>query len=123
MNTIGQRIRYARKLRNLTISDVSKITGLSTGNLSELENDKFAPSAHSLIAFRKAFQVHIDWILTGNPPIYLEEYDKVQEDQSPYFSQQEKKLLEAFRGLDEEKKRDILGYINVAMNDSKEEIK
>lgn len=123
MNTIGQRIRYARKLSNLTISDVSKITGLSIGNLSELENDKFAPSAHSLIAFRKAFQVHIDWILTGNPPIYLEECGIVREDQPSYLSQQEQKLLEAFRSLDGEKKRDILGYINVAMDHSKKEMK
>ncbi|RBP44971.1 helix-turn-helix domain-containing protein [Garciella nitratireducens] len=121
MDTIGQRIRYARKLSNLTISDVSKMTGLSPGNLSELENDKFAPSAHSLIAFRKAFHVHIDWILTGNPPIYLEECDKIQEEQPPYLTQQEKKLLEAFWSLDEEKKRDILGYINVVMNLSKKD--
>ena len=65
MDTIGKRIRYARKIRNLSLTEVKEKTGISTGNLSELENDKFAPSANSLIAFKQLLNVSIDWILTG----------------------------------------------------------
>lgn len=114
MNTIGKRIRHARKSNNLSLTEVREITGLSTGNLSELENDKFSPSANALIAFRKAFNVSIDWILTGLPPTTLNEYREIREENAPYLSPNEKDLIENYRILDEDKKRDIQGYISVA---------
>lgn len=100
-------------MSKLSLKDVKEMTGLSTGNLSELENDKFAPSANALISLRKVFNVHIDWILTGEPPMSLSKYESVKEEQSPYLSDEEKKLIEAYQTLDEEKRRDIQGYIHV----------
>ena len=89
MNTVGERIRYARKTSNLTLTDVKNFTGLSTGNLSDLENDKFMPSANSLISFREVFNVSIDWILTGEAPINLSKCEIVKEAQVPYLAEEE----------------------------------
>ncbi|MCR1899325.1 helix-turn-helix domain-containing protein [Irregularibacter muris] len=115
MDTIGKRIRYARKMNKLSLMNVKEKTGISTGNLSELENDKFAPSAHSLIAFKKLFNVSIDWLLTGEPPITTYMDEVVKETSPPLlFNNEEEYLLQAYRILDREKRRDIQGYINVA---------
>ena len=99
MNTIGQRIRYARKMNKLSLTDVKEITGLSTGNLSELENDKFMPSANALISFKKVFNVSIDWILTGEPPM------------TPSSGENIKKIPERFNLNDEEKELiELIGH-------------
>ncbi len=113
MDTIGKRIRYARKINKLSLTDVKNETGLSTGNLSELENDKFAPSSNALLAFRKLFNVSIDWILTGTPPMTLSKNEAIQESSGIYLSEEEKELIESYRKLDKEKRRDIQGYIQV----------
>ncbi|TCK90596.1 helix-turn-helix protein [Natranaerovirga hydrolytica] len=111
MNTIGKRIRFARKSNNLSLTDVNALTGLSTGNLSELENDKFSPSANALIALKKVLNVSIDWILTGNDS--NNNSTTICEQQSLYLSDKEKELIELYRTIPKENQRDLLGYLNV----------
>lgn len=113
MDTIGKRIRYARKINKLSLTEVKDKTGLSTGNLSELENDKFAPSSNALIEFKQLFDVSIDWLLTGEPPMTLIKGENVMEIPEPYLNEEEKELLKAYRKLDKEKRRDIQGFIHV----------
>ena len=64
-NTIGERLKAARKNKNLTLKEVEIATGISTGNLSELENDKKQPSSPTLILLKKSYDISIDWLLTG----------------------------------------------------------
>lgn len=63
--TIGERIRSRRKELNLTMKDIFAKENIQTGNLSELENDKYLPSVQTLISLSKALDCSIDWILTG----------------------------------------------------------
>lgn len=63
--TIGQRIRSRRKELNLTMKDIFERENIKTGNLSELENDKYLPSVQTLISLGRALDCSIDWILTG----------------------------------------------------------
>ncbi|MBS4026758.1 MAG: helix-turn-helix transcriptional regulator [Clostridia bacterium] len=116
METVGKRIRYARKINQLTLTEVKILTGLSTGNLSDLENDKFMPSANALISFREVFKIHIDWILTGESPMNLSKGDTVKEAPSLYLTEEEKAFIETYRTLDEEKRRDIQGFIKVSLS-------
>lgn len=113
LTTVGERIRYARKMSNLTLTDVKNFTGLSTGNLSDLENDKFMPSSNSLISFREVFNVSIDWILTGQAPANLSNCQVVKENPIPYLTDEDIELIETYRTLDEDRKRDIKGFIHV----------
>lgn len=115
MDTIGKRIRYVRKINKLSLTDVKDKTGMSTGNLSELENDKFAPSSNSLIEFRKLFGVSIDWLLTGEPPVTFAKNDNINESSGLYLSEEEKELIKSYRKLDKDKRRDIQGFIHVVI--------
>ena len=65
MDTIGSRIRAARKIKGLTMQQLHDLTGLSTGNISDLENDRYAPSVSALIPIRRALGCSIDWLLSG----------------------------------------------------------
>lgn len=123
MNTVGERIKYARKLKNLTITALSKLTGLSVGNLSDLENNKSMPSSNALIKLKNVLGVSIDWILTGQENTYV-----LKENETQYIlnnnkdflemPEKDKIILKAFKNLPDERKRDIEGYIKVSLNAS-----
>ena len=130
MNSIGQRIRFIRKKKNLTLTDIKKLTGLSTGNLSELENDKFMPSASALIALKNTLKVSIDWILTGEKPRtyhlpsqknvrYYKKNTSINKkeriDDMSSLNEDEKRLLLGYRNLAKESQRDIDGFICVCL--------
>lgn len=74
MKTIGSRLRAARKKCELTLKDVNESIGISTGNLSELENDIKQPSSQTLIALKKLYNISIDWVLTGEITEYNDTY-------------------------------------------------
>lgn len=55
---------------------MSKLTGLSVGNLSDLENNKSMPSSNALIKLKNALNVSIDWLLTGQQIEYVKEEEE-----------------------------------------------
>lgn len=63
--TIGERIRTRRKSLNLTMQAIYEKENIKTGNLSELERDKYLPSVQTLIALSRVLQCSIDWLLIG----------------------------------------------------------
>ncbi len=65
MNTISERLQYLRESHNLKQQDVADATGIARGNISKYENGVVNPSADTLIAYSKFFNVSTDWILTG----------------------------------------------------------
>ncbi len=65
MTTIGSRVRAARKELGLTMKALHDKTGLSTGNISDIENDKNTPSASSRSALSRALDCSVEWLLSG----------------------------------------------------------
>lgn len=63
MAYVGEKIKKRRKELNLTIAQIKEKTGISTGNLSEIENGKKLPSAPALLALSNALNCSCDWIL------------------------------------------------------------
>ena len=110
MENIGERIRYARKKKNLTISQVKEVTALSVGNLSDIENCKIFPSSNALIKLSDALQVSTDWILTGK------EFNLSKNSIQEVLSEKDMELLQKYNLLSEDKQRDIQGFINVSLN-------
>ena len=54
---IGRQIRIYRKQMEITVSDLSKMTGLSTGMLSKIENGNTSPSLSTLQTISNALSV------------------------------------------------------------------
>lgn len=97
--TIGTRIRTRRLALGLTLKDVADREGLHTGNLSELENDKYLPSVPALIALSRALDVSVDWLLGLS-----------QDIPDPALSWEEEQLLAACRSLPPASRLDVLDY-------------
>lgn len=69
MTLIGKRIKDRRKELNLTQTDIKAMAGISSGNMSEIENGNRLPAASTLMQLASALQCSVDWILTGKSPI------------------------------------------------------
>lgn len=71
MITIGERIRQRRKELGISITQLSKESNISNGNLSCIENDKYLPSSAALISLSEVLKCSIDWILLGESDVFF----------------------------------------------------
>lgn len=62
---IGTRIKQRRKELGLTQVQIHEKTGISSGNLSLIENGKTLPSSSALINLSDLLQCSIDYLLKG----------------------------------------------------------
>lgn len=58
---VGKQVRELRKVRGLTLKELSLKSGLSTGLLSQMERGISAPSIRSLQALGRALEVPASW--------------------------------------------------------------
>ncbi len=65
LSEISSRLKQIRTQLGFTPKQIFEKTGISTGNLSELENGKYPPSAKTLVLLSELYGVSIDWILQG----------------------------------------------------------
>lgn len=65
---VGRQIRRWRGERGMTLAQVAKASGLNTGYLSQIENDKASPSLEALGALAGALDVPIAWFLLESTP-------------------------------------------------------
>jgi transcriptional regulator with XRE-family HTH domain len=65
---VGRQVRRWRVERQMTLAQVAAASGLNTGYLSQIENDKASPSLESLAALGEALDVPISWFLMEATP-------------------------------------------------------
>jgi phage repressor protein C with HTH and peptisase S24 domain len=71
--TIGMRLREAFKHLGLSIAEVAKITGIPYPTLQDYLNDKRTPGGANLQKISMHLHISIDWLLTGQGPMFREE--------------------------------------------------
>ncbi len=109
-NMIGQRIKSRRKELHITQAQIRDATGISTGNLSELENGHILPSSSALINLSQILQCSVDYILFGESRIL--DNRKTSETQN-YM---EEDLIRYFRGVSENDQEEILVMAQLKYN-------
>lgn len=72
--SIGYRIASIRNMVHLTQTKFSRAIGISPSFLSELESGKTKPSIPILFAMEYKFHCRYEWVLTGDDPIYLQDF-------------------------------------------------
>lgn len=65
---IGAKLRGLRQRLGRTLADVSAVTGVSVGHLSQLERDLVSPSIKTLHDISRALEVNISWFFTPEGP-------------------------------------------------------
>ena len=75
LTTLGYRLRTLRREREVTLVDISEVTGISVSTLSRLESGARRPTLELLLPLARAYQVTLDELvdapLTGDPRIHL----------------------------------------------------
>lgn len=103
IETIGKRVRKARKLRNYSQEQLGDKADVSQQHISRLENDEICPTVDTLIKLAKALNVSV---------ISLTDEDLLVEG--------EKDILEMVKKLEllsEESKLKVSGYIDCLYQD------
>lgn len=113
-NLIGQRIKERRKELKLTQKDIEKITGISNGNLSGIENGYSLPSANAVISLAKILKTSTDWILTGESSI-----SDISSADSSIANPSEEAFLNCFRLLSPNDQEEILSIMNLKISRQK----
>ncbi len=68
LDGVGERLRSARRARQLTLGDVSEMTGISGSTLSRLESGGRRPTLELLLALSGVYGLPLD-DLVGAPPV------------------------------------------------------
>lgn len=78
-NSSGTRLKRVRKLLGLSQQALSRELGISQGTLSQIENDYYHPSFHTLSTLHRKWEVNSNWVVTGKGPVFRR--DTWQEEQ------------------------------------------
>ena len=112
MENIGGRVRAARQERGFTMKQLHELSGLSTGNISDIENGKNTPSVQSLIPLSRALGKPVEWILTGEGPDTRASEQGPTCDGTP-LSELEAGLVAMFRLLDTKSKENAFDFVTM----------
>ncbi|PWW32685.1 MULTISPECIES: helix-turn-helix domain-containing protein [Paenibacillus] len=110
MKSIGEKLRYLRKLNKLSQIEFSQIIGVSQGMLSELEKDKYKPSLDTIIALKKKFDINLEWFIFDDEAVKNIGIFNVQVDDL------ESKIISDFRKLNLNDKQELEGILNLKLN-------
>ncbi len=106
---IGARIKQRRKELGLTQLQIYSNVGISSGNLSDIENGNKLPSTPTLISLSIVLNCSIDWILKGETP---NNENLILSDEIT------NRLLEGFMKLSEDDKEELIGIIELKLRKS-----
>lgn len=74
--SIGERLKAYRKAKSLSLREISKITGISQGALSDIENSKNQPAAKTIEAIVRNTDINPYWLLTGESEMFVKKEEE-----------------------------------------------
>ena len=69
MNTLGERLNYARKKRGFTQNSLAEAIGVSRGVIYNLEKNKTEPQTIVINAVCHTLKINKDWLIYGSGEI------------------------------------------------------
>ena len=111
LNQIGAFIANKRNEKNITIRELNKITGVSIGVISDLENAKSMPRVETIIKLAEALEISLSLIFENMKPATQKTSNKskiIPDDMNKYD-----KISTLLAGLSYAKEEitDIISYI------------
>lgn len=108
---IGERISKTRNLLGLNQAELSLKIGLkSAAAISRYETGEREPSLDFLISLTEMANINLDWLIKGTGPMFRDGTTNQRPPPQPEDIVEEKILL-MLKDMDEEKKRDVLKYV------------
>lgn len=109
IQSIGKRIKKRRKELHLTQTEIKEKTGISSGNMSDIERGNRLPAATTLAQLSEILDCSIDWILTEKSPVS-------ENLISPDIGEKDQKLLSLFHEISEEDQEELLMIAQLKYN-------
>jgi transcriptional regulator with XRE-family HTH domain len=72
---VGARLKATRKAIEQTQRNIAKMCGIPTSTISEMEAGERRPHSFYLNLLANHFNVNLNWIFTGNGPMFVQEMD------------------------------------------------
>lgn len=125
LKLIGGRIAYLRISNGLTQESLSESIGISKGNISALENNKYEPSAKAIVKISKLFQVTTDWILIGDNEskepenIIAEQQNMLKKFKDPLKGLENNQYLAGIEMVSEELYEKVSDYLKTTYDTAK----
>lgn len=118
VTTIGERIRFLRQvIHKVTQQELADATGISRGNLSNYEKDRFKPASDAILAIASYFNVSTDWLLTGKESLNSKTNIYNPHNNSMVLSNREIELINLFRKLKNDDKLKIEGMLELKLSE------
>lgn len=81
--SMGERVKELRKLKKLTIDEFASLLNVSSGSISQIENNKYPPSSEIILKLCELYNCSSDYIFFGktsqNEKLDIDENNEVQE--------------------------------------------
>ena len=101
MNTLGKRLKLARKEKGLTQAELQKMSGVSQQMISLIESEK-VESTTEVFNLSEALDVNPKWLATGNGEM---------KNQDTELTREETLVLKLFRKMSSSQKNETLRTI------------
>lgn len=115
MESIGERIRRLRKSKGITQTEIQEKTGISSGNVSEIENGRYLPSAIALMELSRILECSTDYILFGDshPP---KSTSNISNSEIYLLDEQEAHLLNYYREISKPEQEELVCIAKMKFN-------
>ena len=78
-NSVGKRLKQARKKIGLNQVEFGKHLGCGRSNISSIENGIFFPTASLLSKLKSKFNICLNWLISGEGSMFIEDKEKNNE--------------------------------------------
>ena len=104
---LGERLKQIRKEKGLSQQAFASRLSTASGYISEIEKGKTMPGSAFLHSLKREFpEIDLNWLLTGEGAQMVSELGPGYSGIDPV----DEKILQLLRGMDLEKRRDVLKY-------------
>lgn len=105
MNTLGKRLKAARKSKGFTQQELEKLSGVSQQLISKIESEKIE-STTEVFNLAEVLDVNAKWLATGNGDMNTESHAVSSE-----YSREDLNILKMLGMITSEQKKDALADI------------
>lgn len=106
MAIVSENIFRILKEKNMTQSELSKLTGIRESTISDWKNKGINPSSDKIMVICNALEIDPVEILSEDAKRLRTDYVTISTGSKEYF------LIEAYRNMNAENKSRILGYLD-----------
>ena len=106
VDTIGKRLKYARKLRGYSQQELSAHSLVARPVISNIEIDRYSTQMVNYAAIAKALNINREWLLNGTGPMEMDNerariLDELYHVCATLTESQQKYILETIRLMQE----------------------